>query len=68
MRVGENHVIPINFRVIAATNRNLNSMVSKGDFREDLYYRLNVLPLNIPNFSERQENLFILIDYFLHEL
>ncbi|MDM5194388.1 sigma 54-interacting transcriptional regulator [Bacillus hominis] len=65
MRVGGNRVIPINVRVIAATNRNLNSMVSKGDFREDLYYRLNVLPLNIPNLRERQEDLFILIDFFL---
>ncbi|MGG2066803.1 sigma-54 interaction domain-containing protein [Bacillus sp. S14(2024)] len=67
MRVGGNRVIPINVRVIAATNRNLNSMVSKGTFREDLYYRLNVLPLNIPNLRERQEDLFILIDYFLHD-
>ncbi|PEK98845.1 sigma-54-dependent Fis family transcriptional regulator [Bacillus sp. AFS017336] len=67
MRVGGNRVIPINVRVIAATNRNLNSMVSQGTFREDLYYRLNVLPLNIPNLRERQEDLFILIDYFLHD-
>ncbi|PFD41616.1 transcriptional regulator [Bacillus cereus] len=67
MRVGGNRVIPINVRVIAATNRNLNSMMSKGAFREDLYYRLNVLPLNIPNLRERQEDLFILIDYFLYD-
>ncbi|PFE62801.1 transcriptional regulator [Bacillus cereus] len=67
MRVGGNRVIPINVRVIAATNRNLNSMMSKGAFREDLYYRLNVLPLNIPNLRERQEDLFILIDYFLDD-
>lgn len=57
MRIGGNRVIPINVRVIAATNRNLNSMMSKGAFREDLYYRLNVLPLNIPNLRERQEDL-----------
>ncbi|KWU54439.1 transcriptional regulator [Bacillus mycoides] len=67
MRVGGNRVIPINVRVIAATNRNLNSMMSKGAFREDLYYRLNVLPLNIPNLRERQDDLFILIDYFLYD-
>ncbi|PEC47447.1 sigma 54-interacting transcriptional regulator [Bacillus sp. AFS096315] len=67
MRVGGNRVIPINVRVIAATNRDLNSMISKGAFREDLYYRLNVLPLNIPNLRERQEDLFILIDYFLYD-
>lgn len=65
LRVGGNRVIPINVRVIAATNRNLNEMMSKGTFREDLYYRLNVLPLNIPSLRERQEDLFILIDYFL---
>ncbi|PEO16440.1 transcriptional regulator [Bacillus wiedmannii] len=67
MRIGGNRVIPINVRVIAATNRNLNSMMSKGAFREDLYYRLNVLPLNIPNLRERQEDLFILINYFFYE-
>ncbi|MCZ8514739.1 sigma 54-interacting transcriptional regulator [Paenibacillus filicis] len=67
MRVGGNRVIPINVRVIAATNRNLMDMMSKGAFREDLYYRLNVLPLNIPNLRERREDLFILIDYFLHD-
>ncbi|HFK1549102.1 TPA: sigma-54 interaction domain-containing protein [Bacillus albus] len=67
MRIGGNRVIPINIRVIAATNRNLISMMSKGAFREDLYYRLNVLPLNIPNLRERQEDLFILINYFFYE-
>ncbi|KEO84952.1 sigma-54 interaction domain-containing protein [Tumebacillus flagellatus] len=67
MRVGGNRVIPVNVRVIAATNRNLADMISKGTFREDLYYRLNVLPLNIPNLRERREDLFILIDYFLHD-
>lgn len=65
MRVGGNRVIPINVRVIAATNRNLIDMVATGAFREDLYYRLNVLPLHIPNLRERREDLFILIDYFL---
>ena len=65
MRVGGNRVIPINVRVIAATNRNLLEMIQKGTFREDLYYRLNVLPLHIPSLRERSEDLFILIDYFL---
>lgn len=65
MRIGGNRVIPINVRVIAATNRNLLDMVRKGTFREDLYYRLNVLPLHIPCLRERREDFFILIDYFL---
>ncbi|MMZ52751.1 Nitrogen fixation protein VnfA [compost metagenome] len=65
MRIGGNRVIPVNVRVIAATNRNLMDMVRKGTFREDLYYRLNVLPLHIPCLRERREDFFILIDYFL---
>lgn len=65
MRVGGNRVIPVNVRVIAATNRNLLEMIQRGSFREDLYYRLNVLPLQIPSLRERSEDLFILIDYFL---
>jgi transcriptional regulator with PAS, ATPase and Fis domain len=67
MRVGGNRVIPVNVRVIAATNRNLMDMISNGGFREDLYYRLNVLPLHIPNLRERREDLFILMDYFLKD-
>ncbi|GAA4712653.1 sigma-54 interaction domain-containing protein [Brevibacillus fulvus] len=65
MRVGGNRVIPVNVRVIAATNRNLMEMIESGSFREDLYYRLNVLPLQIPSLRDRQDDLFILIDYFL---
>ncbi|MED4235703.1 sigma-54 interaction domain-containing protein [Priestia megaterium] len=64
MRVGGHKVIPINVRVIAATNKNLQEMIKKGTFREDLYYRLNVLPLNIPPLRERKEDLFTLIDFF----
>lgn len=67
MRVGGNRVIPINVRVIAATNRDLMEMVRSGKFREDLYYRLNVLPLQIPSLRERREDLFILIDSFLKD-
>ncbi|MEH7563988.1 sigma-54 interaction domain-containing protein, partial [Priestia megaterium] len=64
MRVGGHKVIPINVRVIAATNKNLQAMIKEGTFREDLYYRLNVLPLNIPPLRERKEDLFTLIDFF----
>ncbi|MFJ7685326.1 sigma-54 interaction domain-containing protein [Peribacillus butanolivorans] len=65
MRVGGHKVIPINVRVIAATNKNLHEMIKEGTFREDLYYRLNVLPLQLPSLRERKQDLFILIDFFL---
>ncbi|KAA0944250.1 PAS domain-containing protein [Sporosarcina sp. ANT_H38] len=65
MRVGGNKIIPINVRVIAATNKNLYQMMQEGTFREDLYYRLNVLPLQIPSLRERKQDLFILIDSLL---
>lgn len=65
MRVGGHRVIPINVRVIAATNRNLKELVSQGKFREDLYYRLFVLPLRIPSLRERREDIPILVDHFI---
>ena len=65
MRVGGHKVIPINVRVIAATNKNLHEMIKEGTFREDLYYRLNVLPIHIPPLRERKQDLFILIDFLL---
>ncbi|CAH0318637.1 Arginine utilization regulatory protein RocR [Peribacillus sp. Bi96] len=65
MRVGGNKIIPVNVRVIAATNQNLHQMIREGAFREDLYYRLNVLPLQIPSLRERKQDLFIFIDFFL---
>jgi PAS domain S-box-containing protein len=67
MRVGGHRVIPVNVRVIAATNRNLIDMIGKGTFREDLYYRLNVLPLQIQSLRERREDIPVLIDYFLQK-
>lgn len=67
MRVGGNKIVPINVRVIAATNKNLDSMIKEGTFREDLFYRLNQLPLTIPPLRERTEDIPALIDYFLSE-
>ena len=66
MRLGHDRVIPINIRVICATNRNLKTLVSAKAFREDLYWRLNVLNLKIPPLRERREDTPILIEYFLH--
>lgn len=54
MRLGDSQVTPINIRVIAATNKNLESLVRAGKFRSDLYYRLYVLQLNLPPLRERR--------------
>ena len=64
-RVGGNHPIRINIRVIAATNRDLKQMVKEGRFREDLYYRLNVFPIIIPPLRERNSDIITLAEYFV---
>ena len=63
VRIGSNKLINLNIRVIAATNKDLLKLVKEGKFREDLYYRLNVIPLKIPALRERQEDIPLLIDY-----
>jgi two-component system response regulator PilR (NtrC family) len=64
-RVGGTDERPVDVRVIGATNRNLRDLVDKGKFREDLYYRLNILHIELPPLRERQEDLPVLVDYFL---
>lgn len=64
-RVGGEETIKGDFRVIAATNRNLKEMVDNQEFREDLYYRLNVIPIYIPPLRERKDDIPLLIDYFI---
>ena len=67
-RIGSDQIMPIDFRLIASTNRNLMKMVANGDFREDLYYRLNVVEVNVPALRHRKEDLQILIPAFIEEL
>ncbi|KYO65279.1 sigma 54-interacting transcriptional regulator [Thermovenabulum gondwanense] len=64
-RLGEMEEIRIDVRVIAATNRPLEEMVVRGDFRQDLFYRLNVIPIFIPPLREHKEDIPVLVDYFI---
>lgn len=66
--VGSNREIPVDVRIIAATNNHLVDEVSDGSFREDLYYRLNVLSLHIPALRERQEDIPLLANHFIRQL
>ena len=64
-RVGGSKTIKVNVRLVAATNRNLEQMVKDGKFREDLYYRLNVIPIDLPPLRERGEDIKQLVNFFL---
>ena len=66
-RVGGAETLTVNIRVIAATNRDLRKYVDEGKFREDLYYRLNVIEINLPSLKERSSDIPILCDYFIRE-
>ncbi len=66
-RLGGSKTIKIDVRIIAATNKDLEKMVMEGTFREDLYYRLNVIPIHIPPLRERKEDIPLLIYYFLEK-
>jgi transcriptional regulator of acetoin/glycerol metabolism len=65
-RVGGNKLIPVDVRIIAATNKNLKDEIARGNFRSDLFYRLSVIPIHIPALRERREDIPILIQYFLN--
>lgn len=64
-RIGGGEPIPVDIRLIAATNKDLETMVRKSMFREDLYYRINVIPLYVPPLRERLEDLYLLLEYFI---
>lgn len=68
MRIGSDYIIPLEIRVIAATNEELKIMVEEGRFRKDLFYRLNILELYIPPLRERKEDIIFLFNQFLKEL
>ncbi|MGA5691682.1 sigma-54 interaction domain-containing protein [Cytobacillus pseudoceanisediminis] len=67
MRIGGSKMIPVDVRIIAATNRNLIQLIHEGDFREDLYFRLAVLVLKVPSLRERLEDIPCLVESFLKE-
>ena len=67
MPVGSTETIPVDVRVISATNKNLEEMVEDGEFREDLYYRLNVFPLYIPPLRKRKEDMEAIVLYLLNK-
>ncbi len=66
-RVGGGRVLSVDVRVIAATNKNLRNEIEKGHFREDLYHRLNVVPIEVPSLRERAEDIPLLVDLFLND-
>lgn len=66
-RVGSNKTVKLHVRVISATNADLENMVKRGEFREDLYYRLNVIPLHLPPLRERQQDIMHLTAFFLEK-
>jgi PAS domain S-box-containing protein len=65
-RVGGAQTIRVDVRVITATNRDLGAAAANGSFRQDLFYRLNVFPIEVPPLRERQEDILVLVEYFLH--
>jgi DNA-binding NtrC family response regulator len=65
-RVGGDKSISVNVRVIAATNKNLHQEIEKGNFREDLFHRLNVIPIHVPSLAERKEDIPLLAEHFLN--
>jgi DNA-binding NtrC family response regulator len=67
-RIGDSHTIKVDVRVIAATNSDLAKMVAEGSFREDLFYRLNVIPIHIPSLRDRKEDIPLLVQHFLDKI
>ena len=64
-RVGAEHPLHVDVRIIAATNKNLEDEMTKGNFREDLWYRINVFPIHLPPLRERDHDAILIAKYFL---
>lgn len=64
-RLGSSRYIPFDARVISASNKNIDQLIEKGEFREDLYYRLNIVPIYLPPLRQRQEDIPLLADHFM---
>lgn len=67
-RIGSSKEIVVSVRLIAATNKDLNEAVTNGNFRKDLYYRLNVLPIHLPSLKERKDDIELLLSYFMERI
>ncbi len=67
-RVGSDKSIKVDVRVFAATNKNLQEEIAKGNFREDLFHRLNVIPIHVPDLEERKDDIPLLVDYFIEQI
>ena len=67
-RVGDNHTIDVDVRIISATNRDLQQQIKIGKFREDVYFRINVVPIHLPPLRERKEDIPLLVHAFMHKL
>jgi DNA-binding NtrC family response regulator len=65
-RVGSDKAIKVNVRVLAATNKDLKKEIAEGHFREDLYHRLNVIPIHVPDLKDRKEDIPLLVNHFIH--
>jgi transcriptional regulator with GAF, ATPase, and Fis domain len=66
-RIGSSKTIKVDVRIIAATNRDLQKAIEDGTFREDLFYRLNVVPIELPPLRERPEDILRLVQHFVHK-
>lgn len=67
-RVGADKTIHVNVRILAATNKDLQKEIEAGNFREDLYHRLNVIPIHVPSLDERKDDIPLLVDYFAQQI
>jgi DNA-binding NtrC family response regulator len=67
-RVGSDKSIKVDVRVFAATNKNLQEEIAKGNFREDLFHRLNVIPIHVPDLEDRKDDIPLLVNYFIEQI